>query len=110
MQTDMVAQMKNSNDVQTIDVFEAPRRGRPVTGKALTSAQRKADQRQRDAEIIFGDVVTGPERLESVTLTGLLDGFAYYIKEGMPASAAEISQELIKRAQAKQAVSNIAPY
>jgi len=38
--------MKDNTDKQTIDLFSAKRRGRPVTGKALSSAERQRKYRQ----------------------------------------------------------------
>ncbi len=39
--------MKDRADNQTVDLFDKPRRGRPVTGKAVPSAQRQREYRQR---------------------------------------------------------------
>lgn len=39
--------MKDSNDKQTLDLLDKPRRGRPVTGKAKTQAQIQREYRQR---------------------------------------------------------------
>jgi hypothetical protein len=51
--------MKDANDKKTIDFLETPKkRGRPVTGKAMTAAQRKAEQRIRDRKrVIETDLV-----------------------------------------------------
>lgn len=43
--------MKDVNDKQTADLLPTPaRRGRPVTGKALSSAEKQAAYRKRLAE------------------------------------------------------------
>jgi len=43
--------MKDSNDKQTADLLPVPaRRGRPVTGKALTPAEKQAAYRKRLSE------------------------------------------------------------
>lgn len=39
--------MKDSNDKQTLDLLDKPRRGRPVTGNAKTQAQIQREYRQR---------------------------------------------------------------
>lgn len=49
--------MKDSNDIRTPELpgIAEPlkKRGRPKTGKALTDAQRKAEQRKRDRERVL---------------------------------------------------------
>lgn len=42
--------MKDSNDKQTLDLLDKPRRGRPPTGKAKTQAQIQREYRQRKKE------------------------------------------------------------
>ena len=51
--------MKDASDEKTIDFIDAPKkRGRPVTGKAMTAAQRKSEQRKRDRQrVIETDLV-----------------------------------------------------
>lgn len=44
-------QVKDSNDNQTLDLLEKPRRGRPSTGKAKSQAQIQREYRQRQAAI-----------------------------------------------------------
>ncbi|MNZ29797.1 hypothetical protein D3C78_470510 [compost metagenome] len=39
--------MKDSNDTATIDALEAPRRGRPKTGNALSNAEKQKAYRAR---------------------------------------------------------------
>lgn len=39
--------MKDSNDKQTLDLLDKPRRGRPVTGNAKTQAQIQREYRAR---------------------------------------------------------------
>lgn len=39
--------MKDSNDKQTLDLIDKPRRGRPPTGTAKTQAQIQREYRQR---------------------------------------------------------------
>lgn len=42
--------MKDAHDTSTADMHPTPpRRGRPPTGKAKSAAQRKREQRRRDA-------------------------------------------------------------
>lgn len=59
--------MKDQHDTSTpdLDGLPAPRRkrGRPPTGKAMTVAQRKAAQRQRDQQA----------DLDAVTTSGLVE-------------------------------------
>ena len=46
--------MKDANDKKTIDFLETPKkRGRPVTGKAMSAAKRKAEQRIRDRQRVL---------------------------------------------------------
>lgn len=58
--------MKQPEDNKTIDVLTA-KRGRPVTGKARTAAQRKQDQRARDLTKAWEE-----DDLNNVTVTGLI--------------------------------------
>lgn len=44
--------MRDQNDTQTVDAFAIfPRPGRPRTGKALSAAERKRQQRAREREL-----------------------------------------------------------
>ncbi len=49
--------MKQSEDKKTMELPQLPaprKRGRPSTGKARTPSQRKAEQRAKASEIIWG--------------------------------------------------------
>jgi hypothetical protein len=54
--------MKDAADNMTpefpeVSVTVTKKRGRPATGKAMTAAQRKAEQRKRDREAVFKKVL-----------------------------------------------------
>ena len=73
------------------------KRGRPSTGSAKTSAERKRDQRRRDLQR-FG-------RLEEseMTLTGLLEAYSFSFKVSNPDACISIAKVLIQRAEALKA-------
>jgi hypothetical protein len=50
--------MKDPADTKTLSLIDetvTKKRGRPATGKALSAAQRKAEQRKRDREKVLSD-------------------------------------------------------
>lgn len=58
--------MKQAEDTKTVDMLDPapPKRGRPVTGKAMTAAERKRKSRAKNGKIAIGldlseDVVAG---------------------------------------------------
>lgn len=67
-----------------------PRRGRPSTGAALTPAERKAIQRERDRTI---------RPIEGMTLEAVLSGAGGAVKAGDPAKLSAFVAELQRRAR-----------
>lgn len=67
--------MKHELDTSTLELLPLPkRRGRPSTGKALTAAQRKRAQRERDDQLL-SDVLAidrDPAHRAQVTVDGWL--------------------------------------
>lgn len=67
--------MKHELDTSTLELLPLPkRRGRPSTGKALTPAQRKRAQRERD-DLLLSDVLAidrDPAHRAQVTVDGWL--------------------------------------
>jgi len=74
---------------KTLDMLPAPpRRGRPVTGRARTAAQRKADQRFRDR------VILESSKQRSVHLDSLLNSIAELLASN-PEMAKKASEYII---------------
>ena len=90
---------KQPEDNKMLDMLPAPkRRGRPSTGKALSAAERKAAQRDRDRDRVFGH----DGLIQLSTTTGLLEQLGVAVKDGCPHIAEAISDELIRRATQNQ--------
>ncbi|MBC7323986.1 MAG: hypothetical protein H5T99_01570 [Moorella sp. (in: Bacteria)] len=70
------------------------KRGRPATGQALTAAERKRAQRQRDRDR-FANL-----KDSEMTLTGLLEAYSTAMSMGNFHDAANMAAELLRRAQA----------
>lgn len=87
---------KQPEDTKTPDLLGEPkRRGRPATGKAMTAAERKRAQRERDREAFWKCTPAG-----EMSTTGLLESLAYAVHRGLSIDAKEIAAELVKRAEA----------
>jgi len=71
------------------------KRGRPSTGKALTSAQRKQAQR-RNARRIVGATV---EDIRLMPLTSLLEATAYCFAGKLSYTLGHLAAEILRRAQ-----------
>jgi len=56
--------MQDNQDKQTLDLLGAKRRGRPSTGKALTSAERVRKHRQKKTDVIDDYFAGNPTRAE----------------------------------------------
>jgi len=89
--------MIDSRDKKTVDAF-TPRRGRPVTGAAMTPAQRMAAKRARDRAAINAAVY--PVDYASVSTSALIESLADAVRTGSPAAVRKLSNELVKRAKA----------
>lgn len=74
------------------------KRGRPVTGAALTPAQRKRKSRELAATMVWGASGEGGKPLTEVPLSALLEQFARCFAAGLPATAKDIAHELTRRA------------
>lgn len=88
--------MIDRNDKQTQDAFPAKRRGRPPTGNAMTAAEKKRAQRERDQFAYWGD--TKPD-MSAITQTGLLEILAKAVSLGQPHLAKQVADELVRRAK-----------
>lgn len=92
---------KQPEDTKTPDMIGEPkRRGRPATGKAMTAAERKRAQRERDREAFWKCTPAG-----EMSTTGLLESLAYAVNRGLSIDAKAIADELVKRAE-KTAMAN----
>jgi len=87
--------MIDSRDKKTVDAF-TPRRGRPVTGTAMTPAQRMAAKRARDRAAINAAVY--PVDYASVSTSALIESLSGCVNMGMPAAVRKVAAELVKRA------------
>lgn len=88
--------MKQHEDQRTQELPLPKRgRGRPATGKARTAAQRKQEQRSRDLTKVWEE-----NKLNNVTITGLLTMLGQCSKPGWDANgliAKSVWLELGKR-------------
>lgn len=84
---------KDKNDNKTIDAFPTKKRGRPATGSAMTAAQRKADQRKRDRQLVTS------ENLTDATTTALCEQLQHRVSIGDVDLVKGITLELMKRAR-----------
>lgn len=86
---------RDSKDKSTLPLIPEPKKvGRPSTGSALTPAQRKAQQRQRDREKVVS------ENLSDVTITALCEQLQRVVSNGDVDLVKGITLELMKRAKA----------
>lgn len=74
------------------------KRGRPVTGNALTAAQRKRKSRDLSATMVWGASDQGGKPLSEVPLSALLEQIARCFAKGYAGTASEIAHELQRRA------------
>jgi hypothetical protein len=92
--------MKDAADQVTADLIQTPKkRGRPVTGNAMTTAQRKRAQRLRDAEAIWAPEDEGGKHPEEMTVTALLEGLRECVKDHAGGMAKRLADELVRRAR-----------
>lgn len=86
--------MKDPKDSKTIPLIPDPKlRGRPSTGSAMTAAQRKAEQRKRDRQLITN------ENLIDATITALCEQLQHRVSMGDVDLVKGITLELMKRAR-----------
>lgn len=77
------------------------KRGRPATGKAMTAAERKRAQRERERQQIWGDFdIMG--NWQNLTMTALLEGMASAVRAGSVVLVEMIAAELARRAAANR--------
>lgn len=85
---------RDSKDKTTLPLIPEPKKvGRPSTGSALTPAQRKAQQRQRDREKV------GNENLTEASITALCERLQKTVSMGDVDLVKGITLELMKRAR-----------
>lgn len=84
---------KDKNDNKTIDPFLVKKRGRPPTGSSMTAAQRKAEQRKRDRQLVTN------ENLTDATITALCEQLQHRVSMGDVDLVKGITLELMKRAR-----------
>ena len=70
----------------------------PVTGSALTQAQRKRKSREMAATALFASTDEGGKPLHEIPLTALLEQFAKCHSAAMAVMAGLIADELKRRA------------
>lgn len=93
--------MKDTTDTVTADLLPTPKkRGRPATGNALSAAERKRRQRERDEARVWGSEAENDGK--NVTVTGMIEQFAHAIAEGYPAIARDLAEKLIQIAETKK--------
>jgi hypothetical protein len=89
--------MLDKFDVLTADAFGLKKRGRPVTGNALTSAQRMAKKRERDSLVI--KTARYQADYSVLSTQGLMQAMQDAITNKNPVDARKVAGELIKRAK-----------
>jgi hypothetical protein len=94
--------MKDANDTLIQDLISAPRgRGRPPAGdRAMTPAERKAAQRERERRTF---VTYQRYELEAIGTDALLEELGRLVSGGRPALARAIWEVLEARASAARA-------
>jgi hypothetical protein len=97
--------MRDNKDTKTLELPSVPKkRGRPVTGKSLTPAQRKQRQRAKDWMITANGV--GTMDFKAMTTTGLLEQLASSVATHNHDLAKSLAAELVKRSK-PDAVKNV---
>lgn len=89
--------MIDKKDRKTIEAF--PKRGRPSTGKALTPAERKKQQRERAKKTIWSSDIPDYSQIPTAML---LESLSFAVSTGAPNIAKAITREIIKRAKANE--------
>lgn len=96
------ANMKDAHDTITPDLLPVPRRrGRPLVGdRAMTPAERKAAQRERERKAF---ITYARVELEAIGTDSLLDELGRLVTAGRPALARAVWEVLEARACAARA-------
>lgn len=89
--------MIDTRDSLTMDAFPQARRGRKPTGKALSAAERKRAQRERDKAA--ASRAASPADYAAMSTTGLLEALAEAVRDKSPVVAKKLAAELVKRAK-----------
>src|SRR5690606_12399339 len=87
----------DAKDKKTIDAFPAKQRGRPSTGSAKTAAQRMAEKRQRDRELLSRASLAAD--YSQLTTPALIECLPRMIADKQLSVVRKIAAELIKRAK-----------
>ena len=83
---------RDSKDKKTLPLIPEPKkRGRPSSGNALSAADRKRQQRLRDAQIFSGEA-----DLKDVTVTALIENLASAVSSGNSGMLSIIYKELLE--------------
>lgn len=91
---------RDIKDKSTIPLIPEPKkRGRPVTGLALSSAERKRRQRNRDLNLIVR-ASSGLADIKSIGITSLIEYLSRAVSAGHFASAKDVTTELLRRTKA----------
>ena len=90
--------MIDKTDKKTIDLLGTKKRGRPVTGSAMTPAERKRAQRQRVRDDLRA-VSQGEAKYSELTLTSLFQLLEEAVRFGNPDMVGTIAKELKSRAK-----------
>lgn len=88
--------MIDQNDKATLDAFGKVRRGRPPTGKAMSAAERKAAQRQRDRERMFAE---DSSSWKEMTVAGLIETLPAAVSSGNIEWVRAVHRELERRTE-----------
>lgn len=96
--------MKDTADKLTAELIEpAKKRGRPATGKAMTAAERKRAQRERDRHAFTAiEGESGKKEPQDMSVTALIENLQHAVSKGWAIDARELADELVKRAEQKR--------
>lgn len=91
---------KQIEDTKNPDMIGEPKkRGRPSTGKAMTSAERQQKRRRDAMRAVWA---TGSD-LTTLSTTGLMEEFAGAVRGGYSSIAKALASELLRRAEIVEA-------
>lgn len=95
---------KQIEDTKTPDMLGKPkRRGRPATGQAMSAAERKRAQRERDRHAFTAiEGETGKKAPQDMSVTALIENLQHAVSKGWAIDARELADELVKRARANR--------
>lgn len=88
---------RDTKDNSTLSLIpDVKKRGRPSTGNALSAAERKRRQRNRDSELLVKAFSDNAD-LSLVNTVSLIEHLQRYVANGNLTLAKDVTTELLKR-------------